>query len=862
MTINADMLNTFWILICAVLVITMQAGFCCVESGFVRSKNSINVAIKNFVYFFCIAAAVFWLFGYGIMFGTSYLGLFGMDNFWFGTPENPKTTAFFFFQMAFCGTAATLVGGAVAERLRFSFYIWMTIIICGIIYPFMGHWVWNGALTGETGGWLAQLGFRDFAGSTVVHSVGGWFALAAVMVLGPRIGCFGEKKCTISGHDLPMATLGVLILWIGWFGFNGGSTLEMNASVPNILLVTLLSGAFGGLSALAISWMRLGYARVEELMNGALTGLVGITASCNVISAEDAVIIGLISGAISFVFSELLQKMKIDDVFSVITVHGVGGVWGTLCVAIFGDLVQLGTGLTRTEQLGVQLTGAVVAFIWSFGTGYFLLRTANRIKPMRVSREAEITGLNFSEHRASTEAMGLLRQMNSHRTSGDFRSRASIDPYTEAGQIAIHYNQVLDRVVEEISEREQAEKELSLSKFNAEMLTEELKIALDESENLREDAESANQLKSKFLSNVGHELRTPMNAILGFSELLKGVTREHIQQEYIREIQDSGKGLLTLINDILDLSQMESGAMELKLKPVNLKSFMDQFDHFYRAQATEKGLFFEIILPENPMPVFWLDETRLRQIVMNLVGNAIKFTPSGSVRVALQIAEQPDKHFRLTFEISDTGIGIHREKLDAIFGAFVQENGDANREFEGTGLGLALAQKFAGLMNGSISVESEPGFGSTFRLVLPDVSVEESSAQPVALPDEIPDLDLVPDLQTAENPPHQSPESLAETRSEKEFSELNKLLEIMQSRMMEDWKEVSDTCITMDIQRFGAEVKSYGEQYSVPLLFNWGMQVEQFAESFRIDELNKKLEKYPVILKMFAESLKKDNNQG
>ena len=156
MTINADMLNTFWILICAVLVITMQAGFCCVESGFVRSKNSINVAIKNFVYFFCIAAAVFWLFGYGIMFGTSYLGLFGMDNFWFGTPENPKTTAFFFFQMAFCGTAATLVGGAVAERLRFSFYIWMTIIICGIIYPFMGHWVWNGALTGETGGWLAQ----------------------------------------------------------------------------------------------------------------------------------------------------------------------------------------------------------------------------------------------------------------------------------------------------------------------------------------------------------------------------------------------------------------------------------------------------------------------------------------------------------------------------------------------------------------------------------------------------------------------------------------------------------------------------------------------------------------------------------
>ncbi len=291
-------LDIVWVLVCTALVFLMQAGFTCLESGFVRSKNSINVAIKNIVDFL-LAAALFWLVGFAIMFGESAAGWVGTTGFLFNDIHQPWLLAFFLFQLAFCGTATTIVSGAVAERMRFAGYLAVAALISGLLYPLMGHWAWGGAESGTATGWLGQLGFVDFAGSTVVHSLAGWVALAAVLIIGPRLGRFDNGGTVIPGHNLPMAALGTLLLWFGWFGFNGGSTLAVTDETPLILVNTTLAAAFGGLAALGLVWRMTGRPDVGITMNGTLAGLVGITASANIQTPEAAVVIGAIAGAIS-----------------------------------------------------------------------------------------------------------------------------------------------------------------------------------------------------------------------------------------------------------------------------------------------------------------------------------------------------------------------------------------------------------------------------------------------------------------------------------------------------------------------------------------------------------------------------------
>ena len=269
----ADAVDIAWLLVAAALVFLMQAGFTALESGLVRSKSSINVAAKNFADFL-VAAAIFFLFGYALMFGASSAGWIGHNAFAFGGGGDAYSAAFFVFQLGFVATAVTITAGAVAERMRFWAYLAVALLVAAVIYPIFGHWAWAGINGGELG-WLEDIGFRDFAGSTVVHSVGGWVALAAVLVLGPRIGRFGPGAIKIHGHDIPMTTLGVFILWFGWFGFNGGSTLALTADVPSIILNTVISAAFGGIVAMLFSTWHDVRPDVTVIMNGALAGLVG-----------------------------------------------------------------------------------------------------------------------------------------------------------------------------------------------------------------------------------------------------------------------------------------------------------------------------------------------------------------------------------------------------------------------------------------------------------------------------------------------------------------------------------------------------------------------------------------------------------
>lgn len=454
--------DQLWVLFASALVLFMQAGFLCVESGLTRSKNSINVAIKN-VTDFGIATIAFWLLGFGLMFGASYSGIIGTNRFFtvFNGGDGWIST-FFIFQLMFCGTASTIVSGAVAERMSFTAYLASTTIISILIYPISGHWAWGGALP-ETGrGWLAAKGFVDFAGSTVVHSVGGWVALAALLHIGARVGRFNDDGSAqkMNPSNLPLAMLGGIILWFGWIGFNGGSTLALNERVGPVIAKTLLSGAVGLVAALFAGWLRDGYPEATQPLNGSLAGLVSITAGCHVVNEWQAALIGLVGGLLVLPVDKLLEKLKIDDAVGAIPVHLAAGIWGTFAVGLFGAPEKLATGLTRFEQIGVQVLGIFCIGAFAFSVAYLLLGLINRIHPLRVSYEDEKIGLNVSEHRARTDLVDLFFVMDHQKKTGDLSFDVPVEPFTEVGQIAERYNEVLAKVRSTLAENERAKQEL------------------------------------------------------------------------------------------------------------------------------------------------------------------------------------------------------------------------------------------------------------------------------------------------------------------------------------------------------------------------------------------------------------------
>ncbi len=429
----------------------MQPGFMCLESGLTRSKNSINVAIKNLADF-CVSVTLFWAFGYALMFGASQAGWLGSSRFVPSLDNSAELAAFFLFQTMFCSTATTIVSGAIAERIRFKAYLIASALASGAIYPLFGHWAWNGIDVGATNGWLSRLGFVDFAGSTVVHSVGGWIALAALLVIGPRLGRFPTDKPMqdFPGSSLPLSVLGAMLLWFGWLGFNGGSTLALNDQVPKIIVNTVLAGAAGAIVAAILSWRRQRLPDVGATLNGSIAGLVAITASCHAVSTGLALIIGGIGGAVMLLVVYWFRRWHIDDAVDAVAVHAGAGAWGTLAVGLFGNLDQLGTGLPRSTQILVQLLGIGIGFAWAFGITWLILSNLNRWLPLRVSKEAEEVGLNVSEHGARTETYELFRVMDRQAETRDLSLRVPVEPFTEVGHIAARYNQVMEAMQEAV----------------------------------------------------------------------------------------------------------------------------------------------------------------------------------------------------------------------------------------------------------------------------------------------------------------------------------------------------------------------------------------------------------------------------
>ena len=382
-------LNWTWTLIAAAMVFFMQAGFAMVEAGFTRAKNAGNIIMKN-VMDFSMGIIAFWAVGFAFMFGKG--GLVGVTNF-FGAGLADWDWTFFMFQGVFAATAATIVSGAMAERTKFGSYLVSSFLITAFLYPIFGHWAW-GSLFGQSTGWLENLGFIDFAGSTVVHSVGGWAALAAAIVLGPRIGKFKDKEISaIPGHSIPLASLGVFILWFGWFGFNAGSTTTGTSEIGLIAVNTSLAAGAASITALITSQMIFKKADIGMTLNGALAGLVGITAGCANVSPNSSVIIGLVAGVL-VVFSVLaIDRMKIDDPVGAVSVHGVNGAWGTLAAGIFNA-----EKMFDAKIIGVQALGIVVAFVLAFFGGLIIFKIVKAIMGLRVTAEEEMEGLDIGEH--------------------------------------------------------------------------------------------------------------------------------------------------------------------------------------------------------------------------------------------------------------------------------------------------------------------------------------------------------------------------------------------------------------------------------------------------------------------------------
>lgn len=390
---NADWL---WTLIAAFLVFFMQLGFAMVETGFTRAKNAVNIIMKNLMDF-AIGSISFWAVGFALMFGTTTTGFFGTEGFFINNWDmvDNWTLAFWMFQTVFCATAATIVSGAIAERTNFKAYLIFSAVMTAVIYPVFGSWAWGSLFHGH--GWLENFGFIDFAGSTVVHSIGGWASLAGAIVLGPRIGKFTKdgKIRAIPGHNIPLATIGVFVLWFGWYGFNVGSETAADTSLPLIAVNTTLAPAAGVISALFLTYIFYKKFDAGMSLNGALAGLVAVTAGCANVTPGYSIIIGLVAGVVVVLSVQFFERIRIDDPVGAISVHGVCGAWGTLAAGLFNYNFETHT---LEPVIMSQLIGIAAAFVWAFPVSFIAFKIINVIVKVRVSEQEELEGLDYHEH--------------------------------------------------------------------------------------------------------------------------------------------------------------------------------------------------------------------------------------------------------------------------------------------------------------------------------------------------------------------------------------------------------------------------------------------------------------------------------
>lgn len=708
--------NTTWLLVCAGLVLFMQAGFCFLEAGMVRSKNSINVAVKN-ISDFCISSVIYWIIGFAIMFGHVDTWV-DVRYLFFSVIDSPHFVSFFIFQAAFCGTAATILSGGIAERASFAGYLIMAAVTAAIIHPVFGRLAWNGMYEGEANGWLNSRGFIDFSGASVIHSIGGWIALAAIIVIGPRIGRFTKGLPPIQGHNIPMATVGVIILWFGWMGFNGGSSLSVDSSIAKIILNTNIAAAASATTTLALSWILTAKPGVKHILNGALAGLVSVTACCDSVLPYEAAVIGIIGGCVYLLADRALEVWELDDAVGVVPVHAFCGVWGTLCVAFFGDSEILATGLSFSEQLWIQIEGVVICFLWGFGCSYSLLYLINKFIPLRVSRENEIEGLNVSEHSANTEVLDLLYAMEKQKLNNDFSQRVYEEPNTEVGQIANGYNRVLDKVNEEIKLKDKKNEELEAS-FKK----------LKEAQQMLIEAEKMAALGG-LVSGIAHEINTPVGICITAESFLEEKTKAFTDlyssgkiskqsfESYIEYVEESSDLISSnlqhaayLINrfKLIDVTSKEGES-----RNINLIDFINEVVMASKIKISNTR--YSILLDGPDDLVISINADALYKVLYNLIDNSVVhgFESLDKGEVKIRVFQ---KEAQIYIEVVDNGKGMAEEDLEKIFEPFF-----TTKRGQGSSGGLGMYIVFNLVtqnLKGKIECNQVSGGGMKTEIILP-----------------------------------------------------------------------------------------------------------------------------------------------
>jgi len=819
-------INVLWVIVASGMVFFMQLGFLCLEIGLVQAKNAIDTAVKN-VADFVVTSLVFFVSGFGFMFGHSWLGLIGTTDFLVSGASSGATylgTAFIFMQVCFAGCAVTIIAGGTAERSDLATHLLIAVVIAAVIYPIFGHWVWGNLYYPEANGWLVKLGYIDFAGSSVVHGIGGWVTLAGIIAIGPRRGRYGKdgKLQPLGGNNIPMAALGTFILWFGWFGFNGGSLLRVDGDVGTVILKTNFAAAAGGLTAYLYARWRRPQSGLQALpmLSGTLGGMVAITAGSFAVPLSASLIIGGLAGIVVNLSQDLLDHFKWDDPAGAVPVHGFCGALGTILTGVFATQeTVLSHAGSRIDQIAVQCLGTIVCFIWAFGVGRAAYWLINKFHPIRVTPEEEQRGLNLTEYddvlswldyrktQQYESAVGTLNQLVDQRTTALRTEHARLDTVlnsmadglivTQANGLIALVNpaflrmipakgvtigqpirqvvkqKALHQVIEQAAHStghvfstrfslEDRHYQASARTIENTTPTDGLPGVVTVMRDVTAEMQ-AEQVRLDFVSNVSHELRTPLTSVVGFAKVIRQLFSEEIYPKMqasdratteILDIIDEDLDILTeeserltrLINDVLDLSRMDAESLKWDTKRVNALQIVNQTVALFNAAAVERGLALIVDAPDQ-VPLIEADSDRFKQVLTNLIANALKFTPSGSILVRLQTIQPgqtlalwphhycPDSARSdwplltsgvarpwLILGVTDSGVGIAPEELAMIFERFGQAGHLMTDKPTGTGLGLAICLNIVQRLDGFLWVESELGTGSRFMMALPTIA--------------------------------------------------------------------------------------------------------------------------------------------